>query len=130
MDNVRWKLKAYLDKHNLSAYALTKAADLAPNTVYTIARGNTNQVRLETLAGLLSGLRKLTGGPVTFEDLLEYESMPEPGPMDDESKAWLEADLAPPLEPYDWGDVDPETLPGGQVEYVPGKGLMIVEDEQ
>ena len=35
---------------------------------------------------------------------------PQPAPMDDESRAWLTAELAPPLEPYDWGDADPHTL--------------------
>lgn len=72
MDIVRWKLKEYLDRHDLSAYALTKTSELASNTIYTIVRGDTNQVRLETLAGLLSGLRKLTGEPVTFADVLEH----------------------------------------------------------
>ncbi len=27
----------------------------------------------------------------------------EPEPLDDESRAWLDADLAAPLESYDWG---------------------------
>lgn len=27
--------------------------------------------------------------------------------LDQEIHEWLEADLAPPLEPYDWGDEDP-----------------------
>lgn len=38
------------------------------------------------------------------------------GPTD-EDRAWLDADLAPPMEPYDWG-------PGG-----PPKGKPIVWDE-
>ncbi len=133
MDSVKWKLKEYLDSHKLTAYALTKSADLSPNTIYTIARGDTNQVRLETLASLLSGLRKLTGQEVSLGDVLEHEVIGESTPklkfdeqeLDEESRLWLEADLAPPMEPYDWGDVDPNTL-GKPILYVPGEGIMVV----
>lgn len=42
---------------------------------------------------------------------------------DEESKAWLDADLAPPLPPFDWG---PEAPPEGKpVNYVPGIGLVV-----
>lgn len=74
MDSVRWRLKEFLDERDLTAYALTKAADLAPNTVYTIARGRNHQVKLETLAGILGGLRKLTGEEIGFDDVLEYRT--------------------------------------------------------
>ena len=125
MDAVKWKLKEYLDRHELSVYALTKTSDLSPNTVYTIARGDTNQVKLETLAGLFKGLRKLTGEEVSFEDVLEHTPDAEEQELDEESRLWLEADLAPPLEPYDWGDVDPSTL-GKPIRYVPGEGIVVV----
>ena len=74
---VRWKLREYLKEHNLSAYALAKRTDLSPDTIYSIVRGEINQVRLDTLAALLSGLRDLTGEPVIFEDVLELVDVPE-----------------------------------------------------
>ncbi len=129
MDSVKWKLKAYLEHHKLSAYALTKATDLSPNTVYTIARGDTNQVRLETLAGLLGGLRKLTGREVSLEDVLEHEYRPESeeNALEREHALWesalLEASGSPVHEPYDWGDVSPETL-GEPLRYIEGRGWV------
>lgn len=43
--------------------------------------------------------------------------------LDDESKAWLDANLAPPLPPFEWG---PEGPPEGKpVVFVPGLGLVV-----
>jgi DNA-binding Xre family transcriptional regulator len=91
MDTVRWRLKEFLAERDLTPYALTRAADLAPNTVYTIARGHNHQVKLETLAGILGGLRKLTGEEVGFDDVLEYRTGDvgeAPGPVVPEP-AWM-----------------------------------------
>ncbi len=68
---VTWKLRAYLDAHKVSAYALTKVADLAPNTVYALARGDQGRVDLTVLDKVITGLEQLTGQTVTFNDLLE-----------------------------------------------------------
>jgi transcriptional regulator with XRE-family HTH domain len=122
MSRVRWRLKEYLDEHGLSAYALTKATKLSPNAIYSIARGETNQVRLETLGGLLVGLRKLTGEDVSFDAVLEFE--PGPEPLDDESQDWLSADIAAPLDAFDWGGEDPNTV-GKMVRYEPGVGFVV-----
>jgi hypothetical protein len=43
--------------------------------------------------------------------------------IDEESRAWLEADLTPTLPPYDWGEIDPFTL-GEPLRYVKGKGWV------
>lgn len=110
MDTVRWKLQDFLEEHNLTTYALVRASDLAPNTVYSLARGATKHVRLDTVAGVLGGLRRLTGQEVGLADILEHEVAPGPEVMDEETRVWLDAALAPEIEPYDWGDVDPETL--------------------
>lgn len=71
---VTWKLRDYLDQHEVSAYALTKAADLAPNTVYALARGDQGRVDLEVLDKVIGALEELTGQRVTFNDLLEREA--------------------------------------------------------
>ena len=110
MDTVRWKLRDFLEKNNLTTYALVRASDLAPNTVYSLARGATKHVRLDTVAGVLGGLRRLTGQEVGLSDILEHEVAPEQVVMDEETRTWLDAALAPEIEPYDWGDVDPEGL--------------------
>lgn len=75
---LRWKLRDYLDSHGLSAYALTRTADVAPNTVYALARGDSERVSLEVLDKVLTGLERLTGEPVGVADLLEREGEQEP----------------------------------------------------
>lgn len=71
---VTWKLREYLDTHKVSAYALTKTADLAPNTVYALARGDQGRLDLVVLDKVISGLEQLTGQTVTFNDLLERDT--------------------------------------------------------
>ena len=69
------------------------------------------RVDLDVLANAMSALEKETGQPVSLNDVLEVIEEPEIlEEMDLETRAWHEADLAPPLEPYDWGDLDPNTL--------------------
>lgn len=124
MDTVRWKLRDFLEQNGLTTYALVRASHLAPNTVYSLARGSTKHVRLDTIAGVLGGLRRLTGREVGLSDILEHEVAPEV--MDEETRTWLGAALAPELEPYEWGEVDPETL-GKPLYFDAEKGW--VEDE-
>ncbi len=70
---LKWKLKDYLDNHKLSAYALTKTASVAPNTVYALARGNHERVSLEVLDKVMEALDSMTGQRVSVCDLLERE---------------------------------------------------------
>jgi hypothetical protein len=46
--------------------------------------------------------------------------------MDQEDKDWLESDLShfSEIDPYDWGDIDPETT-GKPIRYEPGVGFVI-----
>lgn len=62
---------------------------------------------------------------LVFESLRKDIAAKPSGPeLDEESKAWLEADLAGELPEYDWGPAGiPEGLP---IQYVPGKGMMII----
>ena len=70
---VTWKLREYLDRHKVSAYAITKSTDLAPSTVYALARGDQGRVDLEVLDKVLTALDSLTGKRVSVCDLLERE---------------------------------------------------------
>jgi DNA-binding Xre family transcriptional regulator len=69
--SVRWKVRELLDKHDKTPYALWKASGLSRNTVYDIASDKRDRVDFDTLAGIISGLRTLTGETVTPNDLLE-----------------------------------------------------------
>jgi hypothetical protein len=119
------RLKKVLDQHQISAYRLGQEVEgLNPKTVQMYASG-LRQPSLNGLGKILDALQRLTNGTVNVSDLLEYV----PEPLDQETKAWLESDLSRlgEYEPYDWGDDDPETL-GSPVEYVPGKGLLVLEE--
>ena len=121
---IKWKLKAYLDAHGLKPYDLVQRTSLAANTVYGMARGESKSVRLDTLETVVKVLRELTLEPVSLGDVVEIANEPDfDEALDEESRIWLEADLAPPLEPYDWGDVDPSTL-GEPLRYVEGQGWV------
>lgn len=119
---VTWKLRDYLDAHEVSAYALLKTTDLAPSTVYALARGDQRRVDLAVLDKVITGLGQLTGKQVKFDDLLEHE--PEPEKMDGETRAWLESDLARlgEVEPYEWAK--DEAGEGEALRYVPDKGWV------
>lgn len=67
-----WRLKEFLDSHNLTPYALVKESGLAANTVYAMSRGEQKQAALGTLDKTIAALKTLTGEPVSVCDLLEH----------------------------------------------------------
>lgn len=75
MPVVRWKLADLLEERKITAYALTKASGLnRMTTVYRLAKRGSEPTRVDlpTLAGVLAGLRKLTGEDIQITDVLEY----------------------------------------------------------
>jgi hypothetical protein len=70
-----WKLKPFLEQHNISAYALAKqvAPKLASNTVYSLVRETPKRVDIESLELILIALKELTGKKVDIPHLLEYK---------------------------------------------------------
>jgi hypothetical protein len=107
---IKLRLREVLNEHSISAYRLGQEVEgLNPKTVQMYASGM-RQPSLEGLNKLLAALQRLTGEPIGVSDLLEYQ--PEPEPMDAETRAWHDSDLSRlgEYEPYDWGDVDPETI--------------------
>jgi DNA-binding Xre family transcriptional regulator len=71
---MRWTLKDYLARHDLTAYQLAKATGLSVNTIYPLARGEAKGIQLETLQTLLDALDELTGERVRITDVLEREA--------------------------------------------------------
>ena len=112
MTQITWKLKPYLEQNAITPHKLALEAGISPPNLYTLIRGEgAKNVSRATLAKLIGALTRLTGQRVTPNDLLEVSETPTPlETADNEAKAWLTANLAPPLEPYDWGDIDPDTL--------------------
>jgi len=70
---MRWKLKDYLDRHDLTPHQLALEAKLSVNTVYPMARGQAERISLKTIDRVIAALRELTGEDVDIGDLLEYE---------------------------------------------------------
>jgi DNA-binding Xre family transcriptional regulator len=70
---MKWKLKSYLDEHDLTPHQLALEAKLSVNTVYPMARGRAERVSLRTLDKVAAALDKLTGQRVSMCDLLERE---------------------------------------------------------
>lgn len=76
-------------------------------------------LQLRKLPGLKVGSR----WRVREQDLDTFIQSGQDAAMDEESRAWLEADLGGDLPPYDWGKEGPPK--GEPVRYVPGVGLVI-----
>lgn len=70
---VRWKVKQYLEAHNLTPYRLMKESGLAQGTVYRLVNGDTQNLNATTLDATIRALRTLTGEPVDIPDVLEYQ---------------------------------------------------------
>lgn len=69
---VRWKVKQYLEAHNLTPYRLMKESGLAQGTVYRLVNGDTQNLNASTLDATIKALRTLTDEPVDIPDVLEY----------------------------------------------------------
>jgi Cro/C1-type HTH DNA-binding domain len=70
MAAVTLKLREYLETHQLNARQVEREAGIGENTIYRVMKA-TNLNR-DSLAGIISALRKLTGQQVSIADVLEY----------------------------------------------------------
>jgi DNA-binding Xre family transcriptional regulator len=70
---MKWKLKSYLEEHDLTPHQLALESKLSVNTIYPMARGKAARVSLQTLEKVAIALDKLTGKRVSVCDLLERE---------------------------------------------------------
>lgn len=106
---MKWKLKQYLEDHDLTAHALSRESSLSTATIYPMARGQAERISLQTMDRVITALRSLTGERVDIADLLEYGAEDQ---ADAEARAWHDGDLSRlgEYEPYDWGEADPETV--------------------
>jgi hypothetical protein len=138
--NVSWKLPQYLKAHKLSVSKLDKelSGKVSTRTLYAWGRGAPERPDLANLGLVIGALRRLTGQPVTPNDLLEVIETPEPQGMDEETKEWLEAsadDMHKAIRAIE-KDVPPEELSrwhesmqsaGKPAKYVVGKGIVLLE---
>lgn len=104
---MRWTLKDYLNRHDLTAYQLAKATGLSVNTVYPLARGEAKGIQLETLQTVLSALDELTGERVELGDVLERDA--ETYEFPDE----VPADIRERIGRFERGEV--KLIPAGDI---------------
>jgi DNA-binding Xre family transcriptional regulator len=130
MAEMKWNLEGWLEQHGITRYELAQnmGGNVKTRLTSLYRMRQPKRIDLSVMGEIVSALRRITGEEVTPNDLLEYIPDPAPKEMDAETKAWLYAELAPPLEPYDWAGVEPETLGEGRVEYDPEEGFVVVED--
>ena len=69
---VRWKVREFLEEHNLTPYRLMVSSGLAKGTVYRLVNDNSTGISPETLNSILSALTELTGQPVGITEVLEF----------------------------------------------------------
>ena len=70
---VRWKVKEYLEAHEITPYRFWIESGLAKGTAYRLVNGDTNNLNTDTLDATVKALRTLTGESVSISDLLEYQ---------------------------------------------------------
>lgn len=70
---VKWTVRPFLKRHDLTAYRLMKETGLAQGTIYRLVNGETTTLNAETLDRVMTALRRLTGEEVQISDLLTYE---------------------------------------------------------
>ncbi len=136
---IKLKLKDCLDANGLSVYRLEKECpEVSRTTLYKLASGDVDGVRFNTLNALLVALARLTGKPVTPNDLLEVIEEPEPEPMDEETRTWLEASAEDSMKAIQAAERDvPKRELTAWLEsmrkaakpakYVVGKGIVLLE---
>ena len=99
---VKLRLKEFLTANNLSTYRLEReVSGVSRTSLYKLASGDTDGIRFPTLDAIIAALTKLTGNPVTPNDLLEVVQEPNP------EQAWLNssaADLKAALDDLESGE--------------------------
>ena len=69
--NIRLNLNKFLVQHAINPYRIVKETTLAANTIYDLARKPAQRIDLATVGQVIVALEKITGQPVTINDLLE-----------------------------------------------------------
>lgn len=101
---LRLNLGGYLQQHQISAYRLASEVkgQVAPNTVYAMARKPAQRIDFDTVSQLLSALERLTGEKVGLMDVVDEVEQPRELQTTHQTVETLLAHLPP---------ADPSTFP-------------------
>lgn len=69
---LHWKLKDYLESHNITPYRLMVESGVSGRTIYAITTGKHDTVQGKSLNDILNALYRLTGVAPSIEDVLEF----------------------------------------------------------
>lgn len=130
---IRLKFGELLEARGVTANRLAQRQGLTRNTVYALAnpRPERNRLDLDVLADVMTALERESGQPVALTDVLELVADPTPQQLEQqeaekrldlETKGWMSAQLAPALEPFEWGEAGPPK--GRAVEVIDGQVLV------
>ena len=121
---LNWKFSQYLRDHKITPYRLeqTLHGKVSRRLPYDWSKQAPERLYLDVLAKVLAGLEQLTGQPVSVDDIMEFQTISS-GSKADDTKEWLEADLAPKLPAYDWGKRGPPKAKS--VRYIEGQGFVV-----
>jgi DNA-binding Xre family transcriptional regulator len=110
MANTQFKLKPLLRQHKKTPLALAEASGLSKTTVYNIVNNKAKAIELQTIDKLMTGLERLLGRPVRFDEILEKRPNSK-----QERLARLLKD-AKPFSAKDWREQWPAWTPEEQAE--------------
>lgn len=68
---VKWKLKAFLDLNQLTAYALWKANSVSKTTLYATNADRMDGLQFDTLGKTIGGLEALTKRQISLSEVLD-----------------------------------------------------------
>ena len=72
---IKFKLRSFLEAHEISPHALAKHANIEPPNMYRMLRGDgPKSFDREVLSRIIQSLRVLTEKPVGVSDVLEEEA--------------------------------------------------------
>jgi DNA-binding Xre family transcriptional regulator len=78
MPELRWRLKEFLEEHEISAYSLAKDSSLSLPSVYRLTNNHSRYIQFDTLETIVATLERKTGKSIQLTDLLEFQEEKSP----------------------------------------------------
>ena len=70
---LKFTLKETLEREGLTKYAVSKEANVRPNTLTDLYNGDTRSLRVDTIDSVINAINRLTGQRYGLEAIMIYE---------------------------------------------------------
>ena len=70
--SIRFRLREFLEEHDITPYRLSKESGVTLRTIYGINRDLTKRIDKETLNAVMIALEELTGKSLEVSDLITF----------------------------------------------------------